>query len=634
MAQWFAWQLLPEHELSWVSEDIKDNLITTSKPDALVLDPAKTFTANATSSPITILGVFCDGRDVLHAKLSIKSEVTTNASQWVLQYTTRDIPYFDDDIIHSQSVRPLIDIKGNVTELTWQLADPAQKFRILIPKETRFTVEKLLLAGRQTDGWHIWRQVIVISCFALNFSLFITWLAQHLALLRRLCCQPAFISTILLGLHGVLMIWLLPPFQGADENRHWKQAVSLFRNDGQPGSILYRLPVIHDAESPRWRSEVPFHAANLHAMPEIARERSENSGVGYVKHWGYPIVGLVSLLFPPVHTLNEALIFYYTCRVIALVILLAIVFCLWRWGLGSWALVTFLSFPLVMQQCTVVSTDTMLNLGTLLAVLLFKRHQLVNTNASWIALFFVCCLVVITKPPIYLPILILPAWFLPWSKAFRPAFWIPFLVGLFVLGSVGVWYLWRIVDNEGMALGEQARKQLYYVFTGPGFVQFFQASMEYPTRFLAPSHWWGPLGWLDTNLTELHKALLWVSLSVAFILDIARWINWLRATGTASLWNLIEPVVVCLLNLLFVWWSLALVMYLTITPYQCDSIVGMQVRYMIPVALLFLAWPATLLPQSNQTVKPRFLWIVVLLFILAIARAILLAGDLQHRYWG
>ncbi|MFT3882133.1 MAG: DUF2142 domain-containing protein [Gemmatales bacterium] len=569
-----------------------------------------------------------------YVKLTIKIEGNNNANQWSLQFTSSSIPYFDDDIIHSQSQRPLIDIKGNVTELTWQLPDPAEKFRILIPKDTRFTVEKLLLAGRLNDGWHVWRQVIVICCFALNLSLFITWLAQHLALLRRLCSQPAFISTLLLGLHGILMIWLLPPFQGADENRHWKQAVKLFRNDGQPGSILFRLPVILDAESPRWRSEVPFHGTNLHAMPEIARELAENAGVGYVKHWGYPIVGLVSLLFPPVHTLNEALIFYYTCRVIALVILLAIVLCLWRWGLGSWTLVAFLSFPLVMQQCTVVSTDTVLNLGTLLAVLLFKRHQLVNTNASWLALFLVCCLVVITKPPIYLPILLLPAWFLPWSKAFRPAVWIPSLLGVIVLGTVGFWYLWRIVDGEGIALGEQARKQLYHVFTGPGFVQFFHASMEYPHRFLNPSYWWGPLGWLDTNLSELHVALLWVSLIIAFSLDVVRWVNWMIVRGFTSLWNLIEPIVVCLLNLLFVWWSLALVMYLTITPYQCDSIVGMQVRGHDSRRPLFFAWPATLLPQSNQTVKPRYLWAVVLLLVLGIARAILLAGDLQHRYWG
>ena len=60
----------------------------------------------------------------------------------------------------------------------------------------------------------------------------------------------------------------------------------------------------------------------------------------------------------------------------------------------------------------------------------------------------------------------------------------------------------------------------------------------------------------------------------------------------------------------------------------------MQVRYMIPVALLFLVWPAAMLPRSNRPALSRYVWPAVLLLVLAIARAILLAGDLQHRYWG
>src|SRR5260221_11710601 len=119
-----------------------------------------------------------NGTGVQCIKLNSKTEGTNIASQWVLQYSSRNIPYFDGDIIHSQSRRPLIDINGNVTELTWHLSDPAESFRILIPKDTRFTIEKLLLAGRDTDAWHTWRQAIVIFCFALHASLFLTWLAQ------------------------------------------------------------------------------------------------------------------------------------------------------------------------------------------------------------------------------------------------------------------------------------------------------------------------------------------------------------------------------------------------------------------------------------------------------------------------
>jgi len=75
-------------------------------------------------------------------------------------------------------------------------------------------------------------------------------------------------------------------------------------------------------------------------------------------------------------------------------------------------------------------------------------------------------------------------------------------------------------------------------------------------------------------------------------------------------------------------------MYLTITDYQSAGIVGMQVRYMLPVALLFFTWPSARLPRLDQPTRPRWLWPIVMLLILTIARAILLTGDLQHRYWG
>jgi len=343
----------------------------------------------------------------------------------------------------------------------------------------------------------------------------------------------------------------------------------------------------------------------------------------------------VSLLFPPVQTVNEALTLLLLLPGSCLLLLLGLVAGAWRWGMGSWTLVIFLSFPLVMQQCVIVSTDTVHNLGTLLAVLLFRRHQLMNTTASWLLLVLISCLVVIGKPPIYLTIFLLPAWFLPWQKVMKLKVVVPSLIVLAALAYAGNWYLWYIIDKEGMGLGEQTRQQLQYVLTGPGLVRFIGAAMEYPTRFLDPQHWWQPLGWLDTNLNDLHRALLWISLIVAVVLDLVRWIAWLRSVGTQSLWSLIEPLVGCVAHLLFVWWSLALVMYLTISDYQSTGIVGMQVRYMIPVALFFLTWPAAVMTDKTPALKKsQLLWPAILLFVLAIARAIQLAIDLHYRYWG
>jgi len=84
------------------------------------------------------------------------------------------------------------------------------------------------------------------------------------------------------------MIWVLPPFQGPDENRHWKAAVQLYRTDGQSDSILFRLPNILDAESPRWQAETPFHAMSLHAMPGTMERNGDQKGVGYVNTGATP----------------------------------------------------------------------------------------------------------------------------------------------------------------------------------------------------------------------------------------------------------------------------------------------------------------------------------------------------------
>ena len=157
--------------------------------------------------------------------------------------------------------------------------------------------------------------------------------------------------------------------------------------------------------------------------------------------------------------------------------------------------------------------------------------------------------------------------------------------------------------------------------------------MEYPTRFFNPACWWEPLGWLDTRLNDLHRKLLWLCLIVAITIDVSRIGLWLRRTGLNAMGDLLPPLVCSLVHLVFVWWSLALVMYLTITDLQSAGIVGMQVRYMIPVALMFLIWPATTLPES-QRLRYRILWPALFLVILTVIRAIQLAGDLQYRYWG
>lgn len=635
LVQAIVWPLLPGTAASWQRNDGQLLEFKAEQLTAITRNPTDNSLRTSTKSgTITWPATLCSG--VLHVQLQMQE--LTEHRPIILQYITAGMPYFDDDVIHSKSIRPAIERESSQTTMTWHLPHDATSFRLLIAPDCRFEIRHIQLAGLNPDEawWHLCRQVLAVLCLAVSFSLFLHWLSQYLRLLSGWYRSPAAISLTWLAVQGVVMIWLLPPFQGPDENRHWKTAVEFFRRDGQEGSALYRLPVLLDAESPRWRSEIPYRPNNALSALEESRPRAETVKVTYTKHWGYPTVGLVSLLFPPVATLNEALLFFYACRLVNLACLLVLVAYAWKLGVGSWTLVTFLSFPLVLQQCVIVSTDTVHNLGTFWAVLLFCRQRQQGSTWNWWLLLLVSFLVVAAKPPIYLMILFLPAWFLPWQQLRQARYWVPALLGGVALLAVGIWYLWYIVDGSGMQLGNEARAQLQYVLTGSGLTQFIQAAMDYPYRFLNPESWFRPLGWLDTNLSGLHMALLWLSFWIAVMLDIGTLFSRLKVTGVQPLLGALPVIAGSAVSGIFVWWSLALVMYLTISGYQSTGIVGMQVRYMVPVIFLFLLWPIACVSQATIPAKTSGLvcWAGCLLCIIALVRAGLLALDLQLRYWG
>jgi len=563
----------------------------------------------------------------------IKALRTCDWQRCYLQYVSRDDvdPNFDS-FIYERTVRPIVRANREEVSLQWHLPRPAERMQLLLPAGAEFVVLGQHLAGLSWDSYL--RQTrretchLLISCLCVGLLLF--WVARHAGSAGQALTSRTFLSGIILGANGVLMIWLLPPFQGPDENKHWKAALAMYRPDAKPASALRDLPNLLDAEAPRWHAEVAFPAQPLRGTATRYIPAGEQAGVGYAGPWAYPVVGFVSLFFPRVDSLNEALTFYYCCRIVPLILLLFLVTSLWQRGLAAWTLVTFLSLPLVMQQFLVVSTDTVPNLGTLAALLLFSRPQ---GLWSLLGLTLLCVLVVLAKPPIYAVILLLPAWHLPWSRLLRWQVLLPAALAAAAAMVAAYFILWGVVKKTDDTLATDAQRQLEFLFTSQGLENFGHALLEYPTRFLNPEYWWSPLGWLDTPLSDLHKNLLWASLLLAIVLDLAH-----IGRGVARYWReLLEGIGLAVLHGIFVWVSLGLVMYLTITPYGESYIVGMQVRYMIPVVLLALTLPASLVRRTaSEPNKPRPGWILgyTVLLALTVVRAVQLAGDLQYRYWG
>ncbi len=576
---------------------------------------------------------------------------STSATQWQafeLHFIARDDGEneFDSSVVHHRVRHPRVGLNNNTVMLTWHLARPAQALKLVIPPGSVLIVKRISWAGQthQQQASAFFWSLAKILCLSCTLAGFLTWLSFYVPTWHQMLASPKAISLLIVGLHGIMMIWFLPPFQGADENRHWKAALQHYRSDGKPGYLLHDLPDILEAEHPRWRSERGYPFDALHGPPARPLPWVDGTVVGYAGPWAYPIVGLVSLFLPGVGSVSEALIFYYICRLIPLALLCLMIGYSWRMWNGSWMLVIFLSFPLVMQQATVISTDTLPILGTLAGLLLHAGLLQTPGRIRLFLLWMVTLGVVLAKPPIYLVLLVLPLWHLPWRKVLRWQILLPTMIMVFGLAVAAYFMMWKIQDGTSLLQGQGARRQLEYVLTGEGFVQFFLAALYYPQSAFYLPNWWEPLGWLDTDLNDLHRALLWCSAILAVVLDLAR--SWPRLyRGLPECWpQLVKSLLVALLHAAFTWLSLALVMYLVISVPQGNSIVGMQLRYLFPVAIFVLVFPVIVVRDSRQPAYENIscnrqipMWCLLgnaALLILSLLRMMQLAIDLQYRYGG
>jgi hypothetical protein len=287
----------------------------------------------------------------------------------------------------------------------------------------------------------------------------------------------------------------------------------------------------------------------------------------------------------------------------------------------------------------------------------------------WAIMTFITLMVIAAKPPLYLMLLVLPGWFLPWRVLLRGWYLVALIGSVILVLFLGYFVLWNILERTDSELAVQARQQLRFVSTLEGLSTFLIGASDYPYKASNPLNWCTPLGWLDTDLNDHHLLLLGLSLAVAALLDLIRvcqrprvpWVPWLadtpasHATGgmvnlsTGKPWhprirhwllNWLVSLALIGIYFLFTWLSLALVMYLTISSYQQIGINGMQVRYLFPVILFALIFPRTIkkregtAPAEPSGFKGGLLQLSqVLLITLLIARLIQLAIDLQYRYW-
>lgn len=445
---------------------------------------------------------------------------------------------------------------------------------------------------------------------------------------------------------------LLPPFQGPDETAHWKIALSMYRAKApQREWQAYSLPEILNVYPLIFHSEIQLDARKLRRIPEPFtpdRNPPDRKHYSYVRPHSYPVVAFVSMFFPRVQSLRQALLFYYICRFVPIVLLGVLLLLLNRHLELPYAALFFFSLPLVLQQFTVISADTLLNVGTAAAAVIYLR-LLDRPSLPWLAALWTLTLLIVASKFTVGAVLLLPLTVTPLG-ALRRHRKLAVVVGLIAI-AVTVFAVPRFVHGVLQAVRDtgaarqrlaEVEAQIASVQTEVGLHAFGLGYCTVLARLVSVAAWSGPLGWLDTFLDVQHVALIATFGLLAVLLDLERF-----GPRLLDLWRRRRRRVLAFAGLVVVsafsiTFLNAFLFYLMVSPVGGCFIAGTQVRHYFPTAILAFILAAALLREAAPppTDEPGSRWprvtetlAVVGLPLLLVARTIELTIDLLVRYW-
>ena len=519
-----------------------------------------------------------------------------------------------DGFLNVHRMRGEVERWQSGLRVIWRFPEPARKVRIALPAFCR-----LRIAGWQAvvpgdpgkwtaTAWQrrVWRLTgLILACTCAGLAAMLLWpQVIHTKMLEGF-------GLVIVAASFLITVFGLPPFQGPDEQDHWRDALLRYRRHAVEEKLLYNLPEITGFDRVRWRVENGVSPTLFRATGADITPITERKFVNYAWYHSYPMVAVVAWCFPRVETVNEALIFYYLCRLLPVLVIFALLYWFWRRDhLPAFVLAIF-SIPYVQQQCTVISTDTLANLAAISAGLTFLALRRLDEGAAngrnWLAcytaLWLMALLAFLAKPPIYVGLFLLPLWATFWRR------WRPVLVlsigGSVVLVLTGllvlvIWRAYRAMHE--LPVADQFRQQLEFLIQQGGWRYFLQqplaAALDIPLHF---NNWCMPLGWVDTYFHAYHLGVLQGLVATAIAMDLLRALllapSWLNRQ---ALLHLVVVLVIGLLLFAGTWVLTALTMYLAVTPPRHPFIYGMQVRYLFPCLLACMWLPLTVRYASNQ----------------------------------
>jgi hypothetical protein len=451
--------------------------------------------------------------------------------------------------------------------------------------------------------------------------------------LKRLLLGGIFVS-------AALVIFLLPPFQGPDETAHWKNALWFYRVDKTSEPVVYNLNEIIDT-GPVFYLHQKYDPEKLRTSPiDGYRSNQPPPDYVYVHYHSYPVVALLSLVFPRIETLRDALTFFYVCRGMALLFLLVVLYCFHKRYEAPYTLLVFFTLPLVMQQSIVVTADTFLNLGTLCAVMIFLKQRR-EPNRAWTVVLWALCLAMIYSKPIVAGIVLLPISLLPLRKS-------PIVIPALLVAVLGAVYVTCVFVIDGMRRSnghfgiDAVNTQLASLHTLSGLRHLLANFVKIVAQCCDPRRWAGPLGWLDTDLNPVHESLILISFLIALLADAVAYFPRMKAA-----WNIrrsdVRQCLLLIAAIVFVnIFCETLIYYVIGVPPGSAHIFAWQMRHMFPCFMAAMLLPAMLTPvvqtETAAPAAPRIAsafdyGVIVILIVLLIFRDAELSMDLLFRYW-
>lgn len=418
---------------------------------------------------------------------------------------------------------------------------------------------------------------------------------------------------LLVGL-GIVVSFLLPPFQAPDEGAHWGVAVrrihALLSDEGKTCAPALGLSDRLHAGRLMFNPEAKWKTGQISRL-DGADAACEEHEIGYGNTLTYPGAVGAHLLFDLVRSDGSgALKAFFAARLLHGLLILALLARLAFLARalpgpvpGLALLMAVATTPLFVQSSFTVSADVVTNASVLALVNLL----LAGPRVAWVDLAvaaligYVGAVTKYTNAPVF-GALGLACLLLYGVKATRPRL----AGGLGIALAITCVIAFASVSSSLNLNGQQdpsidAAKQVQYVLEHPG--HFASIMIDVLDQLTNPRPWLGPLGWLDTTVPD-SGFRLWRSLAnAAVVIDLLAVITLLpplraaaqraRLPGRARL-GLAYAGIVAGIVLGVV--GPAFAMYLAWTPVGFDGLMGFQRRYCFPSAILACGM---LMPLAN-----------------------------------